>query len=71
MMLTGAGTPEKEHQVHALGVCEFVAKEFSLKLPGTHIVHSQDSQHSPRKSIVNNFPTRFSAGVVGDFLLQY
>jgi len=33
-MLTGAGTPEKEHQVHALGVSEFVAKEFSLKLPG-------------------------------------
>jgi CheY-like chemotaxis protein len=30
IMLTGAGTPEKEQQVHALGVQEFVEKEFSL-----------------------------------------
>lgn len=30
IVLTGAGTPEKEHQVHALGVSEFVEKEFSL-----------------------------------------
>ena len=28
--LTGAGTPEKEQRVHALGVSEFVEKEFSL-----------------------------------------
>ena len=34
IILTGAGTPEKEHQVHALGVSEFVAKEFSLHLLG-------------------------------------
>ena len=30
IVLTGAGTPEKEQQVHALGVNEFVEKEFSL-----------------------------------------
>jgi CheY-like chemotaxis protein len=30
IVLTGAGTPEKEQQVHALGVSEFVEKEFSL-----------------------------------------
>lgn len=34
IILTGAGTPEKEHLVHALGVSEFVAKEFSLHLLG-------------------------------------
>ena len=30
IVLTGAGTPEKEQQVVALGVSEFVEKEFSL-----------------------------------------
>jgi len=30
IILTGAGTPEKEQWVHALGVSEFVEKEFSL-----------------------------------------
>jgi two-component system, chemotaxis family, chemotaxis protein CheY len=30
IVLTGAGTPEKELQVHALGVHEFVEKEFPL-----------------------------------------
>ena len=30
IVLTGGGTPEKEQQVHALGVHEFVEKEFSL-----------------------------------------
>jgi len=30
IVLTGAGTPEKEQQVDALGVSEFVEKEFSL-----------------------------------------
>ena len=30
IVLTGAGTPEKEQQLHALGVSEFVEKEFSL-----------------------------------------
>ena len=30
IVLTGGGTPEKEQQVHALGVNEFVEKEFSL-----------------------------------------
>ena len=30
IILTGAGTPEKEQRVHALGVSEFVEKEFSL-----------------------------------------
>ena len=30
IVLTGAGTPEKEQQVQALGVTEFVEKEFSL-----------------------------------------
>jgi DNA-binding NtrC family response regulator len=30
MILTGAGTPEREQQVRALGVTEFVEKEFSL-----------------------------------------
>ena len=34
IILTGAGTPEKEQQAHALGVNEFVAKEFSLHLLG-------------------------------------
>jgi DNA-binding NtrC family response regulator len=34
IVLTGAGTPEKEQQVHALGVSEFVEKEFSLHLLG-------------------------------------
>ena len=30
IVLTGAGTPEREQQVRALGVSEFVEKEFSL-----------------------------------------
>ena len=30
IMLTGAGTPEREQQARALGVTEFVQKEFSL-----------------------------------------
>ena len=30
IILTGAGTPETERQVYALGVHEFVEKEFSL-----------------------------------------
>ena len=30
IILTGAGTPETERQVYALGVSEFVEKEFSL-----------------------------------------
>ena len=30
VVLTGAGTPEMEQQVYALGVTEFVEKEFSL-----------------------------------------
>ena len=30
IILTGAGTPEKEQRVYALGVHEFVEKEFSL-----------------------------------------
>jgi DNA-binding response OmpR family regulator len=30
IVLTGAGTPENEQQVRALGVSEFVEKEFSL-----------------------------------------
>jgi DNA-binding NtrC family response regulator len=30
IILTGAGTPEKEQRVHALRVSEFVEKEFSL-----------------------------------------
>lgn len=30
IILTGAGTPEKEQRVHALGVSEFVEREFSL-----------------------------------------
>jgi DNA-binding NtrC family response regulator len=30
IVLTGAGTPEAERQVRALGVTEFVEKEFSL-----------------------------------------
>ena len=31
IVLTGAGTPETEQQAHALGVTEFVEKEFSLR----------------------------------------
>ena len=34
IILTGAGTPEIEQQVRALGVTEFVEKEFSLHLLG-------------------------------------
>jgi CheY-like chemotaxis protein len=34
IILTGAGTPEAERQVRALGVTEFVEKEFSLHLLG-------------------------------------
>ena len=34
IILTGAGTPEKEQRVHALGVSEFVEKEFSLNRLG-------------------------------------
>jgi FixJ family two-component response regulator len=30
IILTGAGTPEMEQQVMALGVSDFVEKEFSL-----------------------------------------
>lgn len=34
VILTGAGTPEKEREAQALGVSEFVAKAFSLHLLG-------------------------------------
>ena len=34
IVLTGAGTPESEQQVRALGVTEYVEKEFSLHLLG-------------------------------------
>lgn len=34
IVLTGAGTPEEEEQVRALGVTEYVVKEFSLHLLG-------------------------------------
>ena len=34
MILTGAGTPETEQQVGALGVTEYIEKEFSLHLLG-------------------------------------
>ena len=34
IILTGAGTPEIEQQVRALGVTEYVEKEFSLHLLG-------------------------------------
>ena len=34
IILTGAATPETEQQVRALGVSEFVEKEFSLHLLG-------------------------------------
>lgn len=34
IILTGAGTPEKEQQARGMGVTEFVAKEFSLHLLG-------------------------------------
>lgn len=34
VILTGAGTPETERKVRALGVTEFVEKEFSLHLLG-------------------------------------
>ena len=30
IMLTGAGTPETERQMYALGVSEFIEKEFSM-----------------------------------------
>ena len=35
IILTGAGTAEAEQQVRALGVTEYVEKEFSLHLLGT------------------------------------
>jgi CheY-like chemotaxis protein len=34
IILTGDGTPETEQQIRALGVTEFVEKEFSLHLLG-------------------------------------
>ena len=34
IILTGAGTPETEQQVRAMGVTEYVEKEFSLYLLG-------------------------------------
>ena len=34
IILTGAGTPDAEQQVRALGVTEYVEKEFSLHLLG-------------------------------------
>jgi CheY-like chemotaxis protein len=34
IILTGAGTPETEQQVRAVGVTEYVEKEFSLHLLG-------------------------------------
>ncbi len=34
IILTGAGTPETEQQVRAMGVTEYVEKEFSLHLLG-------------------------------------
>jgi CheY-like chemotaxis protein len=34
IILTGAGSPESEQQVRALGVTEYVEKQFSLHLLG-------------------------------------
>ena len=47
IILTGAGTPEAERQIRALGVTEFVEKEFSLHLLGDSLkrllVHTDPS----------------------------
>ena len=40
IILTGAGTPETERQVYALGVSEFVEKEFSLHRLGDSLTRA-------------------------------
>ena len=55
IMLTGAGTPEKEHQVHALGVSEFVAKEFSLHLLGDARTRILKNGSKPKQTYCESF----------------
>ena len=45
IILAGAGTPEKEHRVHALGVSEFVEKEFSLHRLGDALNRLLNAPH--------------------------
>jgi DNA-binding NtrC family response regulator len=45
IVLTGAGTPEMEQQVYALGVTEFVEKEFSLHQLGDSLKRLLKSPH--------------------------
>ena len=46
IVLTGAGTPEKEQQVHALGVDQFIKKEFSLHRLGDALKRILKTPHS-------------------------
>jgi len=45
IILTGAGTPEREQQVRTLGVTEFVEKEFSLHRLGNALKRILKTPH--------------------------
>lgn len=47
IVLTGAGTPEKKQQVHALGVHAFVEKEFSLHRLGDALKYVLNPSGAP------------------------
>ena len=46
IILTGVGTPESEQQVRALGVTEYVEKQFSLHLLGDALKRALAPSHS-------------------------
>ena len=46
IILTGARIPESEQQVRALGVSEYVEKQFSLHLLGDALKHALAPSHS-------------------------
>jgi len=51
IILTGAGTPEAEQEAHALGVTEFVEKEFSLHHLGDSL---KRHLNTPARAIANS-----------------
>jgi CheY-like chemotaxis protein len=48
IVLTGAGTPEKEAQVRALGVVDYLEKESSLLRVGESVKHVLDTDSTRR-----------------------
>jgi len=57
IILTGAGTPESERQARALGVTEFVEKEFSLHRLGDSLKRLLNAPVPPKTQWVSSLPS--------------